>query len=117
MSDQIEDLQIKRTDKKFIFKLLNVISLFDGYFLNVLLSQCCVLEHNYSTPRMFDFLFATRPTHMDLKSKSSSDRQSELLNSFDITCNDLSRPAIDSVVTSCTVAISSRESDHAAMIH
>lgn len=61
-----------------------------------------VLEHNLNTTRLPAFPSATSPpTCMDLKSKSSGDWRLELLNSFDIICNDLSRPAINSVVTSC----------------
>lgn len=97
------------------------------HFLEMCCGAAASLSTVLSSPQMLDFPSTTRPTSMDLKSKSSSSRQLELLNSFDITCNDLSRLAIDRVVTSCTLAkkkkkkkrssSSSRESDHAAVIH
>lgn len=58
----------------FIFKDFNL-SAWCPLFWNVLRTLSCVLEHSFTTRQMFNFLIAAWPTCMDLKSKSSSDRQ------------------------------------------
>lgn len=76
-----------------------------------LLHGVCVLHHNSTTLTLF------LPSNMDFKSKSSSRSRLELLNSFSIICTICQGQRSIVFVTSYTMKIGSRESDHAAMIH